>query len=113
MFVKILHSSWRAKVPSAHDRDPVAQTEQFRKVAADNEDRLGLPALLWITGGKRIHQFVDLGFAGNVDAAGGFVKQKDIHILVQQAGDGHFLLIASGERADALARAGCFGCQGA
>ena len=49
------------------------------------------------------HGLVDLGLAPHVDAAGGLVEEEHVRLLVQEAGEGHLLLVAAGEGPHRLA----------
>ena len=60
--------------------------------------RTALPAL-----GGFEHLAVKHGFGADVNAAGGFVEQEDVGVLVEEAAEGDFLLVAAGEGADGLA----------
>ena len=85
-------------VAAAHDGDGVADAEEFGEVRADKDDRFAI-------GGEFADEFVDLGFAGDVDAAGWFVEEEDFGLAMEEAADGDFLLVAAGEFADGLQRA--------
>lgn len=82
---------------AAHDGDGVADAEEFGEVGADEDDGFA-------GGGEFADEFVDLGFGGDVDAAGGFVEEKDLGVAVEEAADGDFLLVAAGEFGDGLER---------
>ena len=88
----------------AHDQDPVTHTQDFRKLRRDHDDGLALLD-------KLIHQCVDLTLGTNVDTAGGLIKNKDIRVFHQPAGDDDLLLVTTGEVLQQLLHGGSLGAQ--
>src|SRR5512134_1662951 len=72
---------------AAHDCQPITESEQLGQVRADDEHRLALV-------GRAGNHLVDLRLAADVDAAGGFVEQQDVALLVHQPRERHLLLVA-------------------
>ena len=89
-----------AEVPAVHDGDAVAYPEEFGQVTAYEEYGFALCCEL-------VNQVVDVGFAGNVNAARGFVQKEAIYVVIEQAGERDFLLVAAGEVCDGLCRSRC------
>src|SRR5207248_3358068 len=99
-----------------HDSDAVADAQEFGEVAGDDDDGArgaGFPPPRPPPGGEGVDDLVDGGFGADVDAAGGLIEQEDVDIVVKQAGDGDFLLVAAGEVADGLADGATFELEGA
>src|SRR3954468_19213594 len=80
---------------AAHHRDRVANAEQFGKVGTDKDH--GFSAL-----SEFADQTINLRFAGDIDAARGFIEQKNIGFVMEKPTDRHFLLVAAGKMADQL-----------
>ena len=87
----------RPEPAARHHRNPIADAEQLRQVAADEEHRLRgwsrRPAH------QLVDQRVDLRLAGDVDAARRLVEDEHVDVVMQQARDRHLLLVAAGELA--------------
>ena len=73
---------------AAHDCDGVADPEEFGEIRTNEDDG-------FTGGGEFADEFVDLGFGGDVDAAGGFVQEEDFGLGMEEAADGDFLLVAA------------------
>ena len=79
MFAAFVNGACRAEATAVHDGDAVAYSEEFGQVTAYEEDGFAL-------GGELVNQVVDVGFAGNVNAARGFVQEQAIYVVVEQGG---------------------------
>jgi len=88
-----------AEDATAHDGDAIAGAEEFGKITRDHE--YGFPGY-----GELVDEAVDVLLGTDVDAARGFVEEEDVGVVAKEAGEGDLLLVAAGEIADALARAG-------
>src|SRR4051812_42819563 len=78
--------------PAAHHSNGIANAEEFGKIRADEDNRFAV-------GGEFADELVDLGFAGDVDAARRFVEEKNIGFVMKQTANGDFLLVAAGKAA--------------
>ena len=75
----------------AHDRDAVAETQNFGQFRGDDDD--GAPF-----GGEAVEQLVDLALGADIDAARRLVEDQDIAVAQQPLGDDHLLLVAAGKK---------------
>ena len=66
MFAALINGVRGTEMTAVHDGDAVAYSEEFGQVTAYEEDGFALCCEL-------VNQVVDVGFAGNVNAARGFV----------------------------------------
>ena len=73
---------------AGHDKDPVADTQQFRHFSGDHENR---PALFGQVG----DQFVYFIFCDQVDEAGVLIQQQDLLVCDQPAAEDDLLLVAT------------------
>src|SRR5262245_27198377 len=74
---------------ATHDRDAIADTEEFGQVGADENDGLAVSR-------QFADEFVNLRFAADVDAARRFVEKQDFGIVMEKAAKRYLLLIAAG-----------------
>ena len=100
MFAALINGMRWAEMTAVHDGDAVAYSEEFGQVTAYEENGFALCCEL-------VNQVVDVGFAGNVNAARGFVQKQAIYVVVEQAGERDFLLVAAGEVRNGLCRSRC------
>src|SRR5687768_11220324 len=71
-----------------HHRDAITHANQLREVARDEEHGLA-------PRGKLVDQTIDVGAAADVDTARRLVEQQDVDVLLEQASERYFLLIAA------------------
>ncbi len=83
--------------PAMEHRDPVADAEELGEIGADEEEGLSFR-------GEAVHPLVDLGFAQDVDAARRLVEKEDVGFLVEEPGQGDFLLVPAGKPGRGLVR---------
>src|SRR5688572_23843989 len=81
----------------AEDDKAGGEADDFFELGADEEDGHAL-------GAEFVGDAEDLGFGGDVDAAGGFVEDEEAGFGGEPAGEESLLLVAAGEAGD-----GCFG----
>ena len=105
MFAAFVNGTRWTEATAIHDGDAVAYSEEFGQVTADEENGFAL-------GGELVNQAVDVGFAGDVNAARGFVQKQAIHVVVEQAGERDFLLVAAGEVCDEIVQVPMCECRG-
>src|SRR5215207_7707109 len=79
-----------------HDPNRIANPQQFWEVGTDEDDRTSLRRQL-------SHQPINLSFASDVNPAGRFIQEEEPRVVMQQAADGDFLLVATRKFADGLA----------
>src|SRR5262245_55010177 len=87
------HRPRGAEAAARHHRQAVADAQQLRQVAADEQHRPAARRQL-------ADQAVDLRLAAHVDAARRLVQQQHVRLLVQQPPQCHLLLIAARQLAD-------------
>src|SRR5262245_477460 len=81
--------------PTMHDQHPVAHSQQFWKIAGNQEHGFA-------TAGQSIDQPVYFRLGTDIDSARRFVEDDDVRFPVEPAGEESLLLIAAAERADLL-----------
>ena len=79
---------WAGSTP-VHDRHAVADPQELRKVGAHQQDCLALA-------GQSSQQSVDLEAAADVDSPSRLVEEKHVDIVVKEACERDFLLVAAG-----------------
>src|SRR5262249_22818875 len=84
-----------AEVSAGHDGQAITNPQKLRQIAADKDQRLALP-------GQFADEAIDLGLAADIDAPRRLIQEQDVGLLVQQAGQGDFLLIAAAQLGDLL-----------
>ncbi len=96
------------------DSDSIADSQKFGEIGRDDEDCTGFfyAAGAVAAGGEVVDELVDGGFGADVDAAGRFVEEEDVGIVMEEAGEGAFLLVAAGEIADGLKDVAAFEGEG-
>src|SRR5947209_1673907 len=73
---------------AAHHSDAIADAHQLRQIRTDHEN--GFAGI-----GEPPDLAINVQLAANINAAGGLVKQKDVRVLMKQASECDFLLIAA------------------
>ena len=100
VFRPLAHRADRGKHAPAHHRRCVSQTpEQLGQIGTDKNNGFALR-------GQPANPLINLHFAADVDPASRLVQQQHSRIVMQQAADRNFLLIASGKLRDRLGGAG-------
>jgi hypothetical protein len=90
----------RRENATMHHSDAIAGAKQFWEIRADKQNA----ARGFAAARKLVDQLVDESFGTDVDTARWLIEQEDLHVVMKQARDGDFLLIAAGEIQNALPR---------
>src|SRR5262249_39226692 len=88
MFVQFRYRARQAKLAAMHHGDTAENTEQLRKITADDQNRFS-------GSDKPVDPLINLRLASHIDAPSRLVEQKHIHAAMEQPGKCDFLLIAT------------------
>ena len=95
MLGNVACGSRNTKLAAPHDRNAIADADQLGELARHDENRLAGE-------GEAVDQLIDLGLAADVDAAGWLIEEEDVHVVLEQSGEGNLLLVSTGEVGDRL-----------